>query len=93
MTETTSYDTPGNATDVSVLGGYAYLADGATLQILDITVVPPVFAGSLPTVRSPGGGSAISAGGFPRVFVAVSGTPDLRMWTPPTLPYRFRSAA
>ncbi len=78
MTETTSYDTPGNATDVSVLGAYAYVADWGTLQILDITVVPPVFAGSLPTVSSRGV-SAVSVGGLPRVFVADSGTPDLRI--------------
>jgi hypothetical protein len=78
MDETTSYDTPGNALDVSVLGGYAYVADYGTLQILDITTVPPSFAGSLATVGSRGV-SAISVGGFPRVFVADSGTPDLRI--------------
>jgi hypothetical protein len=44
------YDTPGNANDVKVGGSYAYIADGSSLYIVDITnPFNPTFAGQVST--------------------------------------------
>jgi hypothetical protein len=78
MTLTTSYNTPQACRDVAVLGNYAYVADGTSLLVLDISVVPPVLTGSYATGNSQGV-SALYVGATPRVFVADSSSPDLRV--------------
>jgi len=78
MTLTTSYNTLDKCYDVSVLGNYAYVADGNAVLVLDITTAPPTLMGTFAT-GSAQGVSAVSVGGLPRVFVADAMNTDLRI--------------
>ncbi len=88
MALSTSYNTPGSAPGVDVLGNYAYVADGGTLQILDITTTPPTFKGSVATTSSVDA-KAVVVGANTRVYVADNASAaELRIIdaTTPTAP-------
>jgi hypothetical protein len=88
MALSTSYNTPGSAPGVDVLGNYAYVADGSSLQVLDITTTPPTFKGSVATTSSVDA-KAVTVGANTRVYVADNtSTAELRIIdaTTPTVP-------
>lgn len=88
MTLSTTHSTPSTAYGVDVLGNYAYVAATNTVQIFDITTIPPTFKGSVATTAATAV-KVVTVGANTRVYVADNtSASDLRILdvTTPTAP-------
>jgi hypothetical protein len=65
-----SYDTPGKARGIEIIGKYAYIADGTSLQVFDISVLPPSLVGNFPNGTS----SDVEVEGNVAYYTAESGS-------------------